>query len=75
MQNILKILIYRKEMALACYLTVYYKVALDQEMVRNAIDPVRSHLHGPGSHAWLWGAVLSKGMSRRRRRPPAMLLT
>jgi len=38
MANLVKILMYRKEMDLACYLTVFYQIAIDEEMVKNAIE-------------------------------------
>jgi len=37
MANILKILLYREEVGLACLLTVYYELALDELMIRQAI--------------------------------------
>ena len=38
MTNILKILLFQKEEALAKVLTAYYEVSLDQEMIYQAID-------------------------------------
>jgi hypothetical protein len=33
MQNLIKILLFRKEINLACYITVFYQFAIDKEMI------------------------------------------
>jgi hypothetical protein len=38
MSNIVRILLYRSEIGLACTLTAYYEVALDEEMIFSAFD-------------------------------------
>ena len=38
MANIVKILLYRDETKLACFLTAYYELAVDEEMIIYAIE-------------------------------------
>jgi hypothetical protein len=38
MATIIKILLYRGEVALACVLTAYYEISLDEDMIFSAID-------------------------------------
>jgi len=38
MANIIKILLFREEIHLACYLTAFYEFALDEIMIKQAID-------------------------------------
>jgi hypothetical protein len=38
MANVVKILLYRGEEKLACLLTAYYEISIDEEMIISAID-------------------------------------
>ena len=37
MANIIKILLYKEEEPLACYLTAFYKLTIDKDMLQSAI--------------------------------------
>ena len=37
MSKLLKIMLYRGEIELACYLTAYYEIFIDEDMIKNAI--------------------------------------
>jgi len=37
MANIIRILLYRKEEDLACYLTAFYNIHLDQKLIKQAV--------------------------------------
>ena len=52
MANIVKMLLYRSEISLACTLTAYYEVALDEEMIFSAFE----HKHFEWlSYVWAFG--------------------
>jgi len=38
MSTIIKILLYRKEVGLACLLTSYYEISLDEDLIFGAIE-------------------------------------
>jgi hypothetical protein len=52
MANIIKILLFRGEQSLACLLTAYYEISLDEDMLFSAIDYSQFEWL---SHVWAFG--------------------